>query len=96
MALCDAKTRSGELCQKNALTGSHRCKPHGGGSLSSKTATEARGDQSASTSVLAGCVANVREVYTRAIMWCSNYMGVSGKVAYEVNQKFVELTADPR
>ncbi|APC14564.1 hypothetical protein BLL42_01995 [Pseudomonas frederiksbergensis] len=65
-------------------------------SLSSKTATEARGDQSASTSVLAGCVANISEAYTRAIMWCGQYMGVTDKVAYQVNQEFVELTADPQ
>ncbi|WP_438301675.1 DUF4055 domain-containing protein [Pseudomonas sp. NMS19W] len=66
-------------------------------SLSSKTATEARGDQSASTSVLAGCVANVSEAYTRAIMWCCTYMGVDdAKVAYQINQEFVELTADPQ
>lgn len=35
MALCGAKTRSGEPCQKHALTGSHRCKLHGGGSAKS-------------------------------------------------------------
>lgn len=64
-------------------------------SLSSKTATEARGDQSASNSVLAGCVANASEAYTRALMWCCAYMGITDKkVAYQVNQEFVELTAD--
>ncbi|MEB0226266.1 DUF4055 domain-containing protein [Pseudomonas sp. 10S4] len=65
-------------------------------SLAAKTATESRGDQSASTSVLAGCVANVSEAYTRAIMWCGLYMGITDKVAYQVNQEFVELTADPQ
>lgn len=30
MALCGAKTRSGEPCQKHALNGSSRCKLHGG------------------------------------------------------------------
>lgn len=66
-------------------------------SLATKTATESRGDQSASTSVLAGCVANVSEAYTRAIMWCCAYMGIADKkVAYQVNQEFVELTADPQ
>jgi len=66
-------------------------------SLAAKTATESRGDQSASTSVLAGCVANVSEAYTRAIMWCCAYMGIADKkVAYQVNQEFVELTADPQ
>lgn len=64
--------------------------------LAAKTATESRGDQSASTSVLAGCVANVSEAYTRAIMWCGLYMGITDKVAYQVNQEFVELTADPQ
>ena len=66
-------------------------------SLAAKTATESRGDQSASTSVLAGCVANVSEAYTRAIMWCCIYMGIADKkVAYQINQEFVELTADPQ
>jgi hypothetical protein len=66
-------------------------------SLTAKTATESRGDQSASTSVLAGCVANVSEAYTQAIMWCCQYMGVSdAKVSYQINQEFVELTADPQ
>ncbi len=65
-------------------------------SMSSKTATEARSDQSASTSVLAGCVANVSEAYTQAIMWCGAYMGITEEVAYQINQEFVELTADPQ
>jgi hypothetical protein len=66
-------------------------------SLTAKTATESRGDQSASTSVLAGCVANVSEAYTQAILWCCQYMGVSdAKVSYQINQEFVELTADPQ
>lgn len=35
------------------------------------------------------------EGYTRAIMWCCAYMGIADKkVAYQVNQEFVELTAD--
>ncbi|RMR88815.1 DUF4055 domain-containing protein [Pseudomonas coronafaciens] len=66
-------------------------------SLSAKTATESRGDQSASTSVLAGCVANVSEAYTRALMWCCDYLGIANdKVSYQINQEFVELTADPQ
>jgi hypothetical protein len=65
-------------------------------SLATKTATESRGDQSASTSVLAGCVANVSEAYTRAIMWCGQYMGSTDKAAYQINQEFLELTADPQ
>ena len=66
-------------------------------SLAAKTATEARGDQSASTSVLAGCVANVSEAYTQALTWCCAYMGVSERqVAYQINQEFVELTAEPQ
>jgi len=39
----------------------------------------------------------VSEAYTRAIMWCCTYMGIADKkVAYQVNQEFVELTADPQ
>nr|WP_312968656.1 DUF4055 domain-containing protein [Pseudomonas sp.] len=65
-------------------------------SIAAKTATESRGDQSAATSVLAICVANISEAYTRALMWCAQYMGVSENVAYQVNQEFVELAADPQ
>ena len=65
-------------------------------SIAAKTATESRGDQSAATSVLAICVANISEAYTRALMWCALYMGVSENVAYQVNQEFVELAADPQ
>jgi 4-hydroxyphenylpyruvate dioxygenase-like putative hemolysin len=66
-------------------------------SLATKTATESRGDQSASTSVLAICVANVSEAYTRALGWCCEYTGAdTGKVSYLINQEFVELVADPQ
>lgn len=65
-------------------------------SLTAKTATESRGDQSASTSVLAICVANINEAYTRALGWCAQFLGVTGKTAYQVNQEFVELSADPQ
>lgn len=33
MALCGAKTRSGEPCKRHAVPGSSRCKLHGGGSV---------------------------------------------------------------
>ncbi|SEQ28329.1 protein of unknown function [Pseudomonas sp. NFACC02] len=65
-------------------------------SLTAKTATESRGDQSAATSVLAICVSNINEAYTQALMWCGQFIGASGKTAYQVNQEFVELTADPQ
>ncbi|UXZ98893.1 DUF4055 domain-containing protein [Pseudomonas phytophila] len=65
-------------------------------SLAAKTATESRGDQSASTSVLAICVSNINEAYTRALMWCGEFIGATGKTAYLVNQEFVELSADPQ
>ncbi|MBP0943101.1 DUF4055 domain-containing protein [Pseudomonas alliivorans] len=65
-------------------------------SLTAKTATESRGDQSASTSVLAICVSNINEAYTRALGWCAQFLGVNGKTAYSVNQEFVELSADPQ
>jgi hypothetical protein len=65
-------------------------------SLTAKTATESRGDQSAATSVLAICVSNINEAYTRALTWCGQFTGATGKTAYLVNQEFVELTADPQ
>jgi hypothetical protein len=65
-------------------------------SLTAKTATESLGDQSAATSVLAICVSNINEAYTRVLTWCGQFTGVSGKTSYQVNQEFVELTADPQ
>lgn len=44
MALCGSKTRSGEPCKRHAITGSSRCKLHGGKSTGPK---EQKGNKNA-------------------------------------------------
>lgn len=60
-----------------------------------KTATQATGDQAASTSVLGICCANVSEAYTQALLWCAKYMGnKDAEVAYSISQEFIQRVAD--
>ncbi|OCG46007.1 hypothetical protein A9G28_11040 [Gilliamella sp. Fer1-1] len=62
---------------------------------SAKTATQANGDQTASTSVLGICCSNVSEAYTIAIKWCAHYLGLSvDDVIYSINQEFIAKVAD--
>ncbi|EKY3200679.1 DUF4055 domain-containing protein [Cronobacter turicensis] len=61
---------------------------------STKTATQASGEQSASTSVLGICVSNVSEAYSRVANWCSRYMGQKQNAKYAVNQEFIARVAD--
>lgn len=60
-----------------------------------KTATQANGDQAASTSVLGICCANVSEAYTQALNWCGKYLGVNdAKASYSISQEFIQKIAD--
>ncbi len=60
-----------------------------------KTATQASGEQSASTSVLGICVSNVSEAYTLALGWCAKYLGIKGdEPAYTINQEFIAKVAE--
>ena len=52
-----------------------------------KTATQASGEQTSSTSVLGICVSNVSEAYTLALGWCAKYLGIKGETtSYTINQ----------
>jgi hypothetical protein len=61
-----------------------------------RTATESTNDKEASTSVLATCVSNVSEAYSRAIQSCARYLDIQlpEGAEYEINQDFVTITAD--
>ncbi len=60
-----------------------------------KTTTQASSEQSAATSLLSICVANVSEAYTRALNWCARYAGdASGGWSYTLNQEFIARVAD--
>lgn len=60
-----------------------------------KTATQAGGEQTTSTSLLSICAANVSEAYTRALNWCARYAGDnSGTSSYVLNQEFIARVAD--
>lgn len=60
-----------------------------------KTATQANGDQTASTSVLGICCSNISEAYTTALRWCAHYLGLNGDdVTYTINQEFISKVAD--
>ncbi|EOC9361436.1 DUF4055 domain-containing protein, partial [Enterobacter hormaechei] len=60
-----------------------------------KTATQASGEQTSSTSVLGICVSNVSEAYTLALGWCAKYLGINGdEPAYIINQEFIAKVAE--
>ncbi|HFT0367904.1 TPA: DUF4055 domain-containing protein, partial [Enterobacter hormaechei] len=60
-----------------------------------KTATQASGEQSASTSVLGICVSNVSEAYTLALGWCAKYLGIKDEsTSYTINQEFIAKVAE--
>lgn len=60
-----------------------------------KTATQASGEQTSSTSVLGICVSNVSEAYTLALGWCAKYFGINDETtSYTINQEFIAKVAE--
>ncbi|WP_320750898.1 DUF4055 domain-containing protein [Enterobacter roggenkampii] len=60
-----------------------------------KTATQASGEQTSSTSVLGICVSNVSEAYTLALGWCAKYLGIKREsTSYTINQEFIAKVAE--
>jgi hypothetical protein len=60
-----------------------------------KTATQANGEQTSSTSVLGICVSNVSEAYTLVLGWCARYLGIKGDTpSYTINQEFIAKVAE--
>lgn len=63
--------------------------------MAAKTATQATSEESAATSVLGICVANVSEAYTRVLGWCAQYMGQGAEdVSYALSQELIARVAD--
>lgn len=63
-----------------------------------QTATAARIQQGADTSVLASITNNVAEGYNKAIQWCANYLAVTDEFTFKLNTEFFlnEMTAQDR
>lgn len=61
-----------------------------------RTATEADSNTSMNTSVLALCVSNVSEAYTKCLVWVARFMGVPESATYLINQDFIEAKLDPQ
>lgn len=60
-----------------------------------KTATQATGEQTSSTSVLGICVANVTEAYSRVLAWCARYLGVKNETTeFVISQEFIAKIAE--
>ncbi|QCT21767.1 DUF4055 domain-containing protein [Jejubacter calystegiae] len=60
-----------------------------------KTATQASGEQTSSTSVLGICVSNVTEAYGRALAWCARYLGMKGEEpTFVISQEFIAKVAE--
>ncbi|HCT3928015.1 TPA: DUF4055 domain-containing protein [Citrobacter koseri] len=60
-----------------------------------KTATQATGEQTSSTSVLGICAANVTEAYGRVLAWCARYLGVKNETpTFVISQEFIARVAE--
>ena len=60
-----------------------------------KTATQANGEQTSSTSVLGICISNVSEAYSLALGWCARYLGIADEdTGYDINQDFIAKVAE--
>lgn len=61
-----------------------------------RTATEVDSNTTMNTSVLALCVSNVSEAYTKALNWLAQFMGAAESCVYAITQDFVEQKLDPQ
>lgn len=61
-----------------------------------RTATEANSNTNMNTSVLALCVSNVSEAYTKCLGWMAQFMGATGNAIYTMTQDFIEQKLDPQ
>jgi hypothetical protein len=59
-----------------------------------KTATQADNESAAEHSVLSLVVSNVSEAYTQCLMWMAQFLNISGKIEYKLNQDFTQITLD--
>lgn len=59
-----------------------------------KTATEAQSDNETAHNELMGCIFNINKAYTKALLWCAEFMNVSGQIEYTINTDFSGLRLD--
>ncbi|MBS0924935.1 DUF4055 domain-containing protein [Providencia sp. JGM181] len=60
-----------------------------------KTVIQSVGEQSAQTSILSICCSNVSDAFSKALMWCAEYLGLDTKdTSFEINKDLVNHIAD--
>lgn len=60
-----------------------------------KTVIQSVGEQNAQTSILSICCSNVSEAFSKALMWCAEYLGLDTKdTSFEINKDLVNHIAD--
>ncbi|MTB46341.1 DUF4055 domain-containing protein [Providencia sp. wls1950] len=60
-----------------------------------KTVIQSVGEQSAQTSILSICCSNVSDAFSKALMWCAEYLGLdTTDTFFEINKDLVNHIAD--
>ncbi|MBS0858374.1 DUF4055 domain-containing protein [Providencia rettgeri] len=60
-----------------------------------KTIIQSVGEQSVQTSILSICCSNVSDAFSKALMWCAEYLGLDTKdTSFEINKDLVNHIAD--
>ena len=60
-----------------------------------KTVIQSVGEQNAQTSILSICCSNVSDAFSKALMWCTEYLGLNtDKCSFEINRDLVNHIAD--
>ena len=60
-----------------------------------KTIIQSVGEQSAQTSILSICCSNVSDAFSKALIWCAEYLGLDTKdTSFEINKDLVNHIAD--
>lgn len=60
-----------------------------------KTVIQSVGEQNAQTSILSICCSNVSDAFSKALMWCAEYLGLdTADISFEINKDLVNHIAD--
>lgn len=60
-----------------------------------KTVIQSVGEQNAQTSILSICCSNVSDAFSKALMWCAEYLGLdTAGISFEINKDLVNHIAD--
>ncbi|WP_272685645.1 DUF4055 domain-containing protein [Providencia sp. PROV130] len=60
-----------------------------------KTVIQSVGEQNAQTSILSICCSNVSDAFSKALMWCAEYLGLdTTDISFEINKDLVNHIAD--